>query len=483
MAAALSGVLAYLAFGLLGLIGRPRLFSLLALAAGVATFSLWAPGFPEVLVGGLPWGIAVAGDPWTLGMWALGLTLHGAVLLHGRARKEEFHPLITLLIGTCLAGALSRDLFNLFVLMDLSSLLATILVVWERRERAVWAAFRYLVLTEVGLILYLMGLGLVYARTGTLSITALAQLGLGFSEPILAVGAGLLVAGTAVKTGVFLLGLWLPPAHDQAPTEVSAVLSGLVVKVGVVALARLSEAFPLGPILVILGALTGFGGIAYALWEKDIKIFLAHHTASQLGYMLLGLGLGMELGALLYAVAHGLFKGLLFLAAGSGVVQTGKREIKELAGRLSWPVAVGLGVGTWAIAGLPPLAGFAAKGFLSQGAPFWAKAVFSGLGIGTAASFSKLIPLLRPIGTGPVGGLAVLVAGVMGLGLGAFFFVPELREPRAVAEAALVAGVGYALHWPLRRWPLRFPELGLDRSLVSLLFGTLGIAILALFLR
>jgi len=479
VAAALSGVLAYVGCGLLGFLGAPCLFSWLALLAGSAAFLLWVPGFPEALLGGLPWGIAVAGDMWAVGLWTLGLVLHAAVLLHAR-RPGAFHPLVTILIGTCLAGSLSRDLFNLYVLMDLSSLLALVLIATGRRVPAVWAGLRYLVLTEVGLTLYLFGLGLVYGKMGTLSITSLAAGRPELSDPTLAVGVGLLLAGAAVKTGVFVLGLWLPQAHGQAPTEVSVLLSGIVVKIGVVTLARLGEAFPVGGALVGLGILTGFGGLAYALWERDLKVFLGCHTVSQLGYMLMGLGLGAGTGALLYAVAHGLFKGLLFLAAGEAVDRVGRREIAGLAGRLPVPAALGLGMGAWAIAGLPPLAGFAAKGALAQGAPAWAKGAFIALGLGTAASFSKLIPLLRPRGAGPVGGVPVLAAGVLGLGLGGTLLVGGLLSPRAWGEALLVVGLGYGLYLGLGRVRPRLPRWGFDWSVVSLLAASVGVAGLVL---
>ncbi|MFN3346551.1 MAG: complex I subunit 5 family protein, partial [Candidatus Bipolaricaulaceae bacterium] len=315
MTAALVGVLAYFALGMLGLVlARGRETALLAIVVGTISLALWAPGFPEGLVGGPPWGIAVAGDLWSLGLWSLALFLHLAVLLHTWSRDSLSHSLITLLVGTCLAGSISRDLFNLYVVLELSSLLSVILVAKEGRSAALWAALRYLLLAGVGMTLYLFGLGLVYGRTGSLSVSALAQSAV-FDAPV-RIGAGLLLAGAAVKTGVFLLGLWLPQAHGQAPTEVSVLLSGLVVKLGVLTLARLAEAFPVGTVLLLLGIVTGFGGLAYALWEKDLKVFLGFHTVSQLGYMLIGLGLGVEMGAILYAVAHGMFKGLLFLAAG-----------------------------------------------------------------------------------------------------------------------------------------------------------------------
>lgn len=352
----------------------------------------------------------MGGDPWTLGLWALGLVLHAAVLLHARDRRDAFHPLTTLLLGTCLAAALSRDLFNLYVLMDLSSLLALVLIASGRRERAVWAGLQYLILTEVGLTLYLFGVGIVYGRFGTLSLSALAAQGADLSDPALRVGVGLLLAGAGVKTGVFLLGLWLPQAHGQAPTEVSTLLSGIVVKVGVLVMARLGEAFPVGKALLVLGLVTGFGGFSTPCGRRTSRCSSGSTLCPNWDTWSLGSGLGRgpELSSTPLPTAC---SRAFFPAAGEAVERAGKRTIAELAGQLSRPVALGLVLGTWAIAGLPPLAGFAAKGALAQGAPAWAKAAFYALGIGTAASFSKLLPLVRPTGPGKPGGLPILGGG------------------------------------------------------------------------
>jgi len=484
---AIGGVVVYLVLGIVGFLVRPRwLCGALAIAAGGASLALWAPGFPEAVLGGTGWGVSVAGDPLALGMWALALVIHGTALLHERARPGAFHPLLTLLLGTCLATVLSRDLFNLYVTLELVSLLSFLLVGYEGKSRAVWASLQYLILATVGMTLYLLGVGLVYGKLGTLSLSSIAALGPGLSAPAVAIGAGLLVAGAAIKGGVFLFGLWLPPAHGYATTGVSVVLSAVVVKMGVVVLARLSEALPVGPILVALGILTGFGGLVYALWERDLKVFLAFHTVSQLGYLLIGFGLGgpAALGAVLYAVAHGLFKGLLFIAAGQAIETTGEREIAHLADRLAWPTAVGLAVGTWAIAGLPPLAGFTAKGALAAGLLLPMKAVLVALSVGTAASFAKVIPLLRP---GPKredssGGVMILIVVLVGFGLWDFASRPELRQLGKWAEAAGGALGGYGLYLLLRRVRPRLPRITLDRATVVALLGAAALAAGLLFL-
>jgi formate hydrogenlyase subunit 3/multisubunit Na+/H+ antiporter MnhD subunit len=290
MTAALFGVAGYLALGVLGFLGRGWWLGVLAWATGVGSLIAWAPGFPETVLGLGPWGIRLVGDTVALGFWSLALVLHAAVLWEERRQKGAFHPLLTLLVGTTLALVLSQDLFNLYVCLELTSLLSFLLVGYESRPASVWASLQYLILTTVGMILYLFGVGLVYGRLGTLALSEISHLAEG-GDPALSVGAGLLLSGAAVKGGVFLFGLWLPWAHGRAPHSVSALLSGLVVKMGIVTLFRLGEAFSAGPVLVTLGILTGFGGLVYALWEQDLKYFLAYHTTSQLGYMLIGFGL------------------------------------------------------------------------------------------------------------------------------------------------------------------------------------------------
>ncbi|HAF71269.1 MAG: Multisubunit sodium/proton antiporter, MrpD subunit (2.A.63.1) [Acetothermia bacterium 64_32] len=474
MSAALFGVAGYLALGVLGFLGRGWLTGALAWAVGAGALIIWAPGFSESALGPGPWGIRLIGDTVALGFWCLALVLHAAILWEERRRKGAFHPLLTLLVGTTLALVISRDLFNLYVCLELTSLLSFLLVGYEGRSASIWASLQYLILTTVGMILYLFGLGLVYGRLGTLALSEIGRLG----DPVVSIGAGLLLSGAAVKGGVFLLGLWLPRAHGRAPHSVSAILSGLVVKMGIVALVRLGEAFSAGPVLVALGALTGFGGLLYALWEQDLKYFLAFSTMSQLGYVLLGFGLGAPLGGLLYALAHGLFKALLFLSAGKAIQEAGSRQIAELGGRLPWGPAMGLALGTWSIAGLPPLAGFVAKGLLCADLPPWGKWLVFALGVGTVASFSKLIPLLRPRGNGPspTGEIPLFLA-LASFSFWGFFSYPLLFDPELWGQSGLCLGLGLIAFLLARRAHPRLPGLTLDRALLSLILASVGIVL------
>lgn len=487
MNTALAGVVAYLALGVLGFLFRPRwLSSALAILAGAVSLALWTPGFSETTLGPSSWGITMVGDELARAFWVLALFLHAAVAWHERVRPGAFHPVLTLLVGTVLAAVISKDLFNLYVVLELTTLLSFLLISYEAKTKAVWATLQYLLLAAVGMILYLLGIALVYGKLGTLSLSQIGALAPGLSDPTVAIGVGLLVAGASVKSGLFLFGLWLPPAHGYAPTGVSAVLSGLVVKVGIVALARLAAAFPIGTVLLALGVVTGFGGIIYALWERDLKVLLAFSTMSQLGYVLIGLGIGggAKQGAVLYAVAHGLFKALLFLAAGQAIEEVGERNIAGLKGKLAWPSALGLAVGTWAIVGLPPLAGFAGKETLSLAVPAPVGWILTALSFGTAASFAKLLPLFWPWqGQRKMGGIVLLGCGVLGLGLWGVVVFPGLRHPLTWGKPFLIAATGYLFYFVFRRFQPALPRPTLDRTITTALVSSLGLIAGFLFTR
>ncbi len=481
MTAAVAGVLLYLALGVAGLLGAGRGTGLLAILGGWASLLLWAPGFPLGTLGGPPWGVALAGDTLAVGFWTLAPLVHAAAWWHERHRSTTFHGLVTLLVGTCLATVLSRDLFNLFILLDLGSLLGAILIAYDLRSRPVWAGLRYLLLSALGMLVYLLGLGLVYGELGTLSLVQIAELAPGLAPPALGVGASLLVVGTAVKAGVFLIGFWLPEAYRLAPVGVVTLLAGLAGKMGIVALARLSEALPVGPAVAALGVITGFGGLVYALWERDLMRFLAYHILSQYGYMLVGFGLGGPAfaGAVYYTIAHCLFKGLLFYAGGSGIEAVGVREIPHLAGRLPRAAGWGLALGTWSIAGLPPLAGFVAKEFLGGLVPSpyaWALTL---LGVGTAASFSKILPLLHPArGHGAWGGVLFLGMGVVGFSAWGLASLPGVLSPATWGKALAAVVAGYGLFLLVRRGRVPLPKVELDHISLAVLVaaGLLAVA-------
>jgi hydrogenase-4 component B len=201
----------------------------------------------------------------------------------------------------------------------------------------------------------------------------------------------LFLIGFGVKAGIMPLHFWLPPAHAAAPSHVSSFMSGVLIKMGILGLVRLLTWVPdpplwWGEVLVILGAVSGILGVAFALGQHDLKRLLAYHSIENIGIILLGLGIGTlgknigspivqvlgYAGGLFHVLNHGLFKGLLFLDAGSVVHATGTRDLEKMGGlSKTMPTTAGTFLlGAWAICGLPPLNGFVSEWLIYLGA-FW----------------------------------------------------------------------------------------------------------------
>ena len=259
---------------------------------------------------------------------------------------------------------------------------------------------------------------------------------------------------------------------------------------GVVVLFRLTSAFSLSLPLLVLGALTGLLGVIYAIFTYDLKRMLAFHTLSQIGYITLGIGIGSEIGiagSLEYIVGHGLFKGLLFLAAGVAVQTAGEGDIPGLiARRAKIPLSarVALLVGTLGIMGVPPLAGFCGKSLLSAGVQSPViQTVLILISLGTVVSFAKLVPLFR-IERGPSSTWPVKLAFVI-LGLPILLFLPlaRLLVPAAqlslslhvlpFVKSLLVVGGGFLLYRLLSRRPFHLPQriFRLEEAILVILSG------------
>ena len=443
----------------------------------------WGPGL----------GIAVVADETALWFAILLVFLEAGVLSYLRrtAIAPVFFMLLHLLFGAALALLFSRDLFNIYVILELLTFVSYLLVGYERRSGQIWAGLKYLILAAVGMNLYLLGVAVVYYHTGTLDLTLLAGR-LPAQAPWIPLAAALLVGGVSVKAGVFLFSLWLPRAHASAPPAVSALLSGLVIKMGVVVLLRLAPLFPIRTVLLVLAGVTGIAGILYAYVALDLKRMLAFHTLSQIGYLLFGIGLGSHaglLGATEYAISHGLFKALLFLAAGTAVSATGRGDVPGLIRertRIPRSTRLALLVGTLGIVGLPPLAGFCGKATLCADLPSPFLLVLPLLfTLGTALSFSKLLPLmsLSPGPPAPPGHALAYTA----LALPILLFLPAVRPllstadwrialhplPYAETVAAILLGIIAYRVFPKRRLVLPTRIFRLEEAILTLLAGVL----------
>jgi|GEM_PF-97123 len=291
--------------------------------------------------------------------------------------QSAFWPLWLLLWCGLHALFLSRDVFNLYVTLELLTLTAVALVAVAGTRAATEAALRYWLAALAGSLLYLAGVVVLYGACGVLDIPSLAA-GQPADGPWRA-ALVLVLLGLMLKTAIFPFHFWLPPAHGSAPAPVSALLSGLVVKGSFYILLRLwFELFPrpmvdlVGLLPAVLGAAAILWGSVQALAAERLKMLIAYSTVAQLGYLFLVLGLaGMSAGGgqavwsagILFVLSHALGKSALFLAAGTIQLVVGHDRVRDLAGaghRL--PVTfLAIGLASVSLMGLPPTGAFMAK--------------------------------------------------------------------------------------------------------------------------
>ncbi|NJE42523.1 proton-conducting transporter membrane subunit [Thermococcus sp. GR6] len=292
------------------------------------------------------------------------------------------------LLGVLLTG----DAFNLFVMIEVTSIAAYALVAFYRGRRdAVHAALKYAFIGAIGTTMYFLALGILYGAFGTVNLADLTAKVHGMDFPLtgapvgdIAVASGVALAlatwAFLIKAAIVPNHFWLPEAHPAAPSPISAVLSGLVVNVGIYALIRFlytvygGELTPglakvvstLGTVLIALGAISALFGALMMNAQCDVKKLIAYSTIMHMGYLFMAVGLGTQLGlqaALFHIINHAIAKALLFLAAGMFIHAAGSRDIGDLAGLgRQMPVATfGLAIATLSLVGIPPLNVFFSK--------------------------------------------------------------------------------------------------------------------------
>jgi len=344
------------------------------------------------VVGGwtAPYGIELRFDEFSaavaiiclIGMLAVVFSHHYAPKALYARRIPYYYALLLLNITGLLGFTVTGDLFNLYVFMEILSLSGYALVAVSGEKTAEMAAFKYLVMGAISSLCVLFGIGLLYALTGSLNMADVtARLG-GAPHAPLVTAFGAMTLGFMVKAAIFPLHIWLPDAHAIAPSPVSAVLSGLVVKAGIIGMLRVyqmaygSQAVDfegLNVVLTWLGAISIVMGAFFAIFQDDIKMMLAYSTISNIGYIVMGLGLASTysvIGASVHVFNHALIKATLFLGAGALIHQTGKRTLTDLAGiGRSMPfTTAAISIGAISIVGIPPTAGFLCKWYIALGA-------------------------------------------------------------------------------------------------------------------
>ncbi|HYK82085.1 MAG TPA: proton-conducting transporter membrane subunit [Gemmatimonadales bacterium] len=461
--------------------GRPRVadavFATLAVG-GCATSLVPTVG---VLLGraavSLSWDMGAPAGTWVFGIDVLsalflvvvcgvGLAnvLYGiAYLAPDRAHRSvgRAHFLTGLFWAAMALVVTAQATMPFLVAWEVMALSAYLLVVFEDEQPAARrAGVVYLAATHIGALALVAMFALWGSAAGGLTFAALGRASLPAGG---AAVLSLALVGFGLKAGVVPLHFWLPGAHAAAPSHVSALMSGIMIKTGIYGVLRVISLVGWVPpwwgwTVLTLGAVSGVLGVLWALAQHDLKRLLAYHSIENVGIILLGVGTGALgiayrepavavlgfAGAVLHTVNHALFKSLLFLAAGAVLRAAGSRAIDHLGGlarRMSW-TWIGFLVGAVAITGLPPL-----NGLVSE----WL--VYQGLLRGGVAGRPLHVAVLGVAALALIGGLAlacfVKVGGVVFLG-----------EPRSAAAAqARERTVGYLL--PMAALALACAAIGL----------------------
>lgn len=375
----------------------------------------------------------------TVNVVALTAALFSVEYMRTYTDKHRYYALFLLLVSGINGVILTGDLFNLYVFMEIAAVASYALVAFGGGREELEASFKYAVLGTVASTFILVGVALVYVETGALNMAHIATRvsETGMDSP-LALAVALFFCGFGLKAALVPFHAWLPDAYSSAPAPVSATLAGVLSKaIGIYVVARLiynvfgANDNVLG-VLRWLGVLSMVVGGLLATGQRDIKRLFAYSSINQVGYIVLGLGLGTPLGVvggLYHLVNHSLFKSLLFLNAGAVEYTTGSRDLERLGGlnqKLPVTGATSL-VASMSMAGIPPLNGF----------------------------WSKLIIIMACVQAGAYGFAAVAVAmSIVTLAYQlkvqrhVFFGAPAeasqdvRREPRLMALAMLILAIG-----------------------------------------
>jgi len=303
----------------------------------------------------------------------------------GEVGEEKYYAMLLAMIGLMIGLGCANDLFNLWVWFEAMAVSSYLLVAFYREQAgSLEAGMKYVVQSAVGSVLALLGVALVLAQTGTLDMDQIQLMVSTMTVNkvgLLAAGA-LFVIGFGVKVAMVPLHTWLPDAHSQAPSGISAMLSGVVIEAGLVAMLRAlstltGTSLSWGWLLLAFGALNMLYGNLLALQQTQVKRMLAFSSLSHIGYILLGLGIALvsgqavgAQGASFHLFTHMLMKGLAFLAVGAMMFALFHdqgihrplvaHDLNGLSSR--YPLAaLTLSIALLALGGLPPLAGFMSK--------------------------------------------------------------------------------------------------------------------------
>jgi multicomponent Na+:H+ antiporter subunit D len=326
-----------------------------------------------------PFGITMVADIFSAILVVLAGVLAIAVVLYSTSTIDEgrerygYYPLTMMLLAGVCGVFVAGDLFNLYVWIEILLIASFVLLALGGERAQLEGALKYVALNLIASATLLVSIGLVYGMTGTLNLADLS-LRLDGVQPAGAVDAVavMLLVAFGIKAAIVPLSFWLPASYHTPPVAVAAIFSGLLTKVGIYALVRLftllfsDEASDLQPLLLLLAAITMIVGVLGAVAQHEMRRLLSFHIVSQIGYLVMGLGLFTvsAIAGLIYFLVHvALAKSTLFLISGVIGRLSGSYELARTGGLwVARPgIAVLFGIAAMSLAGIPPFSGFLAK--------------------------------------------------------------------------------------------------------------------------
>lgn len=386
-------------------------------------------------------------------------TVYGSSYLRGYLGKRRLAPALVffnLLLAAMATLVLARDGVLFLIAWEMMSVASFFLVTYEsERDDVRRAGMTYLMASHLGTVFLFILFGLLSRETGSFDFDSFARAAASHSD-LSNLCFLLALLGFGTKAGFWPFHIWLPDAHPAAPSHVSALMSGVMIKMGIYGLLRIigflgSPPPWWGVTVLAIGAISGIAGVLHALAQHDLKRLLAYHSVENIGIIALGIGIGLlgqshsepalaflgYAGALLHVLNHGLFKGMLFQAAGSVLHATGTRDTESLGGlsRRMPVTSLMFLIGSIAICGLPPLNGFVSEWLIYVGA-FKASSALPTL---WAVTSIIVVPALALIG-GLAAACFVKAFGVVFLGEARTTASSKAHESDALMTLPMVLG-------------------------------------------
>lgn len=353
---------------------------------------------------------------------------------HQKNKDYKFLFFLMFLEGCFFAFVQTNDFFTFFVLLEVITILSSILIIYKKDGISLKAGLYYLLFNALGMLIYLFGIMVLYIETGTLNMTMIADY---ISHTNIAltdlstihISFACIFVAMCLKAALFPVYEWLPRAHTAAPAYISALLSGLLVKVGIYGLLRILvifESFDIAHFVFYLGFFTAFSGMIIAMSQKDMKAILAFSTVSQIGMIIMSMAYQSDVGlagAYLHIFNHFLFKSLLFLSAGVIINEYGVRRITDIKGlaRTHPLLSMMMIVAILSITGAPLFIGFISKTMMKLSSEsVYQSWMFQIVSLGTMVyfiNFSRIFigrPIRKqPIHKGVIGSLMLITTLIL----------------------------------------------------------------------